>query len=91
MRNIFRVDAWVIDSTGAYHPYAEGYPKNFDSNSYGGDVDKAKKRAEGDMSDIWGAMCKNDTRQIQTVTLCDIHGFRLAEKTTGDFPAEPAE
>ena len=67
-RQIFIVDATVVDSNGTFN-HLSGYPKVFDSRSYNGDIDKAQRRAEGDMSEAWGAMCKVDTRQIQTVTL----------------------
>ena len=92
MRNIFRVDAWTIDSTGAYHGES-GYPKNFDSNNYTATetetaVDIARKRADGDASGVWENYCKNDTRQIQTVTLSDISGNLIYKKSMGGFPAE---
>jgi len=87
-RQIFIVDAHIVDANGTFN-YLEGYPKQFDSRSYQGDVDKAQRRAEGDMSEAWGAMCKVDTRQIQTVTLTTADGFQLDRKTMGAFPAEP--
>lgn len=86
-RQIFMVDAMVVDANGT-HNHLEGYPKRFDSNSYQGDIEKARRRAEGDMSEVWGAMCKVDTRQIQTVMLYDVFGFLLETKTTGKFPEE---
>jgi len=90
-RNIFIVNAQIVQSNGAF-AVLDGYPKNFDSNSYSGDVDKAKRRAEGEFSDCWGAMCKRDDRQIQVVTLSDVYGNQLDKKSMGDFPAEePAE
>lgn len=87
-RQIFIVDAHIVDANGTFN-YLDGYPKRFDSRSYQGDVDKAQRRAEGDMSEAWGAMCKIDTRQIQTVTLTTADGFQLDRKTMGAFPAEP--
>ena len=87
-RQIFIVDAHIVDANGTFN-YLEGYPKRFDSRSYQGDIDKAQRRAEGDMSEAWGAMCKVDTRQIQTVTLTTADGFQLDRKTMGAFPAEP--
>lgn len=86
-RNIFIVNAQIVDANGAFNTLS-GYPKNFDSNSYSGDVDKAKKRAEGEFSECWGAMCKRDDRQIQVVTLSDVYGNQLDKKSMGDFPAE---
>lgn len=89
-RQIFIVDAMVVDSNGTFN-HINGYPKQFDSRSYGDDIDKTQRRAEGDMSEAWGAMCKVDTRQIQTVTLETVDGFQLEKRTMGGFPAEPAE
>ena len=83
-RQIFSVDAWIVDANGT-HNRLSGYPKKFDSNNYDNDVDKAKRRAEGDLSETWGAMCKRDDRWIQTVTLTDAFGFQLDCKTTGHF------
>ena len=87
-RQIFIVDAHIVDANGTFNN-VQGYPKTFDSRNYQGDVDKAQHRAEGDMSEAWGAMCKIDTRQIQTVTLTTADGFQLDRKTMGAFPAEP--
>ena len=87
-RQIFIVDAHIVDANGTFN-YLEGYPKTFDSKNYGGDAEKAQKRAEGDMSEQWGKMCKVDTRQIQTVTLSTVDGFLIERKTMGAFPPEP--
>ena len=84
-RNIFIVNAQIVDANGAFH-FLDGYPKTFDSNNYQGDVDKTQKRAEGDFSEAWGAMCKRDDRMIQTVTLSTVSGFLLEKKTMGVFP-----
>jgi len=86
-RQIFIVDAHIVDANGTFN-YLEGYPKKFDSRNYQNDVDKTQRRAEGDMSDVWGDMCKVDTRQIQTVTLMTADGQLLEKKTMGTF-AEP--
>ena len=89
-RQIFIVEAEIVDSTGAFH-VLDGYPKTFDSHNYNDDIDKAMRRAEGEFSETWGAMCKRDDRIIQTVTLSDIHGFQIDHKTYGDFPVEQPE
>ena len=86
-RQIFIVDAHIVDANGTFN-YVDGYPKRFDSRSYQGDVDKAQRRAEGDMSDAWGDMCKVDTRQIQTVTLMTADG-QLSEKKSMGKCVEP--
>ena len=86
-RQIYIVDAHIVDANGTFN-YISGYPKRFDSNSYDGDIDKTMRRAEGDMSEAWGAMCKVDTRQMQTVTLMTADGFLIERKTSGQF-ADP--
>lgn len=87
-RQIFIVDAHIVDANGTFN-YIPDYPKKFDSKNYGGDIDKAQIRAEGDMSDAWADMCKVDSRQISTVTLSTVDGFQLEVKTRGAFPADP--
>ena len=87
-RQIFIVTAQIVDANGTFN-YINGYPKKFDSNSYGGDVEKTQRRAEGDMSEVWGAMCKVDTRLIQAVTLSSADGFQLERKSMGYFPDDP--
>jgi hypothetical protein len=87
MRNIFIIDAVIADANGTFN-HLQDYPKTFDSNSYGGDIAKARKRAEGDMSEAWGAMCKRDDRLIQTVTMTNIYGELLERKSMGAFPAD---
>ena len=86
-RQIFIVDAHIVDANGTFN-YISGYPKRFDSNSYDSDIDKTQRRAEGDMSEAWGAMCKRDDRQIQTVTLSTVDGFQIERKTMGQFIEE---
>ena len=88
-RQIFIVDAHIVDANGTFNYLSAEYPKRFDSRNYQGDVDKAQRRAEGDMSEAWGAMCKVDTRMIQTVTLSTVDGFLIERKTMGAFPYEP--
>lgn len=83
-RQIFNVDAWIVDANGTFNRLS-GYPKKFDSNNYDNDPEKAQRRAEGDLSETWGAMCKRDDRWIQTVTLTDAFGFQLDCKTNGHF------
>ena len=89
-RQIFIVDAHIVDANGTFN-YISGYPKKFDSNSYSGDIDKTQRRAEGDMSEAWGAMCKVDTRQIQTVSLSTVDGFLIERRTMGAFPEPEPE
>ena len=84
MRNIFIINAQIVDANGTYN-VLDGYPKRVDSNSYEGDVDKARRRADGLFSEAWSAMCKIDTRQIQTVTLEDVYGHQLDRKSMGTY------
>ena len=88
-RQIFIVDAHIVDANGTFNYLTNDYPKRFDSRSYGGDVDKAQKRAEGDFSEAWGAMCKVDTRQVQVVMLMTADGQVIEVKKMGKFPEEP--
>lgn len=91
VRNIFTVSAYIVDANGTKNNLS-GYPKDFDSNNYQNDIAKARKRADGDFSEVWGAMCKRDDRQIQTVTLTNVFGELLDRKSMGGFPApEPEE
>lgn len=86
-REIFIVDAHIVDANGTFH-FMDGYPKTFDSRNYQDDIDKTRRRAEGDMSETWGAMCKVDSRMIQTVTLSLVDGYQLDKKSTGAFPSD---
>lgn len=90
MRNIFTVSAYIIDANGTKNNLS-GYPKDFDSNSYQGDIAKARKRADGDFAEAWGAMCKRDDRLIQTVTMTNIFDELLDRKSMGGFPADEPE
>lgn len=81
-RNIFRVEAWIVDANGTFNVLT-GYPKNFDSRSYDGDVNKALRRAQGDFSEVFGAFCKRDDRQLQTVILTQANGQMIDRKTIG--------
>ena len=86
-RQIFIVDAHIVDANGTFN-YVSGYPKTFDSKNYNDDIDKTQRRAEGDMSEAWGAMCKRDDRQIQTVTMSTVDGFQIERRTMGQFIEE---
>ena len=87
-RQIFEVYAKVVDATGAYNTLS-GYPKSFDSRTYGGDISKTLKRATGEFCDTFGAMCKNDTRQLQTVILMSADGFVIKKETIGAIEDDP--
>lgn len=63
-REIFEVVAKVVDANGTFNPLT-GYPKAYDSRSYGNDVEKAQQRAIGEWHNALGAMSTADTRQCQ--------------------------
>lgn len=52
IRTIYEVYAKVVDANGAYNTLT-GYPKTFDSRSYGGDTEKTLQRAKGEF--LYGA------------------------------------
>ena len=82
MRNIFIVDAFLVDGNGTFGRL-DGYPKQIDSKNYDGDVDKARRRAEGYFSKVWGQFCDRDDRQKQTVVLYSMDGILIEKKTSG--------
>ena len=81
-RQIYEVYAKVVDANGTYNTLT-GYPKVFDSRNYDNDIDKTLKRATGEFSDTWSAMCKRDDRQLQTVILMTADGFVIDKKSDG--------
>ena len=81
-RQIYIVNAMVVDANGNMS-ILSGYPKSFDSKNYGNDIEKTYRRADGDASDTWSDMCKQDTRQVQTVTLGTVDGGFVYRKTRG--------
>ena len=87
-RQIFIVDAHIVDANGTFN-YISGYPKTFDSRSYNNDIDKTQIRAIGDASDVFGDMCKVDTRQLQTVVVMTADGFVVEKRTIGKIADVP--
>ena len=87
-RQIFIVDAHIVDANGTLN-YLDGYPKRFDSKSCNNDIDKAQIRAIGDASEAFGAMCKVDTRQLQTVVVMTADGFIVDKRTIGKLADVP--
>ena len=88
VRTIYEVYAKVVDANGNYSTL-NGYPKTFDSRNYNGDLDKTLRRAQGEFADTWGAMCKRDDRQVQTVILLNAAGQIIDRKTAGAIAADP--
>lgn len=87
-RQIFKVDAFIVDANGTFNVLS-GYPKLFDSRSYDNDIAKAKRRAEGEASEVWSAMCKVDTRQVQTCVLSNVSGHVIELRTMGELAPLP--
>lgn len=87
-RQIFIVSASIVDANGSYANLS-GYPKTFDSHNYGDDIDKAQRRAIGDMSEAFGAMCKRDDRQLQTVLCMTADGFVIKKESIGQIAELP--
>ena len=87
-RQIYIVDAAVVDANGTYNKLS-GYPKLFDSRSYDNDIAKTRRRAEGDAAEAYGAMCKVDSRQLQTVVLMTADGAVLDRKFIGGIADLP--
>jgi len=87
-RQIFVVDATIVDANGTFN-HLSGYPKLFDSKNYENDIDKARRRADGDMSEAYGEMCKVDSRQLQTVILMTADGAMLDAKHIGAIAPLP--
>lgn len=89
-RQIYEVYAKIVDANGSYNTLS-GYPKVFDSCSYDNDIDKTLKRATGEFCDTFGAMCKRDDRQLQTVILMTADGFLIDRKNLGSISDEEEE
>lgn len=87
-RQIFIVSASIVDANGSFANLS-GYPKTFDSHLYGDDIDKAQRRAIGDASEAFGAMCKRDDRQLQTVIVMTADGFLIEKKSIGKIADLP--
>ncbi len=87
-RQIFIVTASIVDANGSFANLS-GYPKTFDSHLYGDDIDKAQRRAIGDMSETFGAMCKRDDRQLQTVMVMTADGFVIKKESIGQIAELP--
>lgn len=77
-RKIYYLNGWMVGSDGTWSQLP-GTPVTFDSKNYGGDTDKALRRAIGAHGHILDDICKVDTRKIQTVTLTDEAGFNVLD------------
>lgn len=87
-RQIFVVYASIVDANGTYSNLPN-YPKTFDSKNYDNDIDKARRRAIGDASETFGAMCKRDDRQLQMVMVTAADGFQVEKRSIGQIAELP--
>lgn len=87
-RNIFIVDAQVVDANGTFATL-NGYPKTFDSRNYDNDIDKAQNRALGEYHEVLGAFYKRDDRQLQTAICMTASGFVIASQSIGQIADVP--
>ena len=85
---IYIVNAHIVDANGTFNVLS-GYPKTFDSRSYGNDLAKALKRAQGEYYETVGALCKIDSRQLQTAYLMSADGAILAQTCFGHIADLP--
>ena len=95
-RNIFIVNATQV-VTSETHPEGifsviAGFPKNYDSESFNGNIDAALKAAK---SEYYARLSANyagsASRVMVTVTLETAAGQQVMRDTTGGFPViEPA-
>lgn len=87
-RQIFMVDVHVVDATGKL-TILDGYPKAYDSQHYGNDVDKAQNRALADAHGLLADMYTKDTRQLQLVKVETVDGFEVYKQTIGALAPIP--
>ena len=84
-RNIYEVYAKVCDANGAWNTLS-GYPKAFDSKTYGNDIEKARARAYGEYHSCLGEMFKRDDRQVQIAMIIDGgSGLQIEMARIGEF------
>lgn len=87
-RQIFIVYAHIVDSTGKLS-ILDGYPKAYDSQHYGNDVDKTQGRALADAHGLLADMYTKDTRQLQLVRVETADGFELFKQSIGALAPLP--
>ena len=87
-RQIFLVYAHVVDSTGKLS-ILDGYPKAYDSQHYGNDIDKTQNRALADAHGLLADMYTKDTRQLQLVRVETADGFELFKQSIGKLAELP--
>lgn len=83
-RDIFIVNATQVNAQGQFS-VVSGFPKNFDSNSYDNDVDKALRRAKSAFHAQCSTNYATDGKVMQTVTLVQANGQILMRDSEGMF------
>ena len=90
-REIYQVSAMIVDANGTFNNLS-GYPKIFDSRSYGNDIEKTLQRAKGDWCEVLGAMAKIDTRQVQVAFVTRVSdGIQIMRDVIGRIEEIPDE
>lgn len=97
-RNVFIVNATQV-VTSESHPEGlfsviSGFPQNFDSESYNGDVEAALRAAKSAYFSRVSANYAANNRAMTTVTLSQANGQLILRDNQGQFPVvqpEPEE
>ena len=90
-RNIFIVNATQVVTSDS-HPEGlfsviSGFPKNYDSETYNGDAEKALNAAKSEYySRLSANYAGSATRVMATVTLSQANGQLVMRDSTGAFP-----
>ena len=88
-RNIYRVEACVVDANGTFNDLS-GYPVTVDSRSYDNNPDITYQRAYGKYCETISAMSKVDTRQLQVAMLIHVNtGVQLDRHVFGEIADVP--
>ena len=90
-RNIFTVNATQVvvseNNPQGLFSVISGYPKNYDSDNYNGDMEAALRAAK---SEYYSRLSQNyagsATRVMATVTLMQANGQLVMRDSTGAFP-----
>jgi hypothetical protein len=88
-REIYEVHAKIVDANGTYNSLS-GYPKVYDSKSYGNDLEKTLQRARGGLYEALEAMAKIDTRQVQEAYIIRVSdGLQIELEKLGELAELP--
>ena len=87
-RQIFIAYAQIVDATGKF-TILDGYPKAYDSQHYGNDIDKTQGRALADAHGLLSDMYTMDTRQLQLVKVETADGFEVYKQAIGALAELP--